>query len=278
MATTALPFGVVNAPGQRYHPAIIAQAAATLTAMFPGRFWVALGSGEASNEHITGDGWPPKDVRDARLEECVAVIRALLAGAEVSHDGLVRVDRARLWTVPEEPPRLIGPAVTVATAGRVARWADGLITVNQSPDVLRDLISAYRSAGGRGTLRLQVHLAWAPTEAEAIGLAHDQWRSNVWGPPACWDIDSVQVFDAVSAEVSPERVRSSVLVSHDLGRHADWLAGLADLGFDEIYLHHVGQDQAAFIEAFGKSVLPQLAPSGTAPRSVFAPDLTQTSR
>src|SRR3954449_3834193 len=97
MATTTLPFGVVNAPGQRYHPAIIAQAAGTLAAMFPGRFWVALGSGENVNEHITGDPWPPKDERDARLRECVDVIRTLLAGDEVTHDGLVTVDRAKLW-------------------------------------------------------------------------------------------------------------------------------------------------------------------------------------
>src|SRR3954470_9281314 len=97
LATTSLPFGVVNAPGQRYHPAIIAQAIATLAQMFPGRFWVALGSGENSNEHVTGDPWPRKPVRDARLRECVDVIRALLAGEEVSHDGLVTVDRAKLW-------------------------------------------------------------------------------------------------------------------------------------------------------------------------------------
>src|ERR687897_3769873 len=91
MATTRLPFGVVNAPGQRYHPAIVAQAAATLTEMFPGRLWVALGSGEASNEHITGDGWPNKATRNARLRECVDIIRALLAGEVVDHAGLVRV-------------------------------------------------------------------------------------------------------------------------------------------------------------------------------------------
>jgi len=104
LQATSLPFGVVNAPGQRYHPAIVAQAIATLEAMFPGRFWAALGSGEASNEHITGDRWPRKEVCDARLRECVEVIRALLAGKEVSHDGLVRVDRARLWTRPDSPP------------------------------------------------------------------------------------------------------------------------------------------------------------------------------
>jgi G6PDH family F420-dependent oxidoreductase len=104
MATTGLPFGVVNAPGQRYHPAIVAQAIATLGAMFPGRFWAALGSGENMNEHVTGDRWPRKDVRDARLRECVAIIRALLAGEEVTHDGLVTVDRARIWTLPQSHP------------------------------------------------------------------------------------------------------------------------------------------------------------------------------
>src|SRR5918997_4266599 len=103
MEATRLPFGVVNAPGQRYHPAIVAQAAATLCELFPGRFWMALGTGEASNEHITGDRWPAKAERRARLGEAVAVIRALLAGETVSHDGLVKVDRAKLWTLPAEP-------------------------------------------------------------------------------------------------------------------------------------------------------------------------------
>src|SRR3954464_11458775 len=143
LATTSLPFGAVNAPGQRYHPAIVAQAIATLGAMFPGRFWVALGSGEAMNEHITGDPWPRKDVRDARLRECVAIIRALLAGEEVTHDGLVRVDRARIWSLPEQPPALVAPAVSVATARRSAEWADGLVTINQPHDTLRELTAAY---------------------------------------------------------------------------------------------------------------------------------------
>ena len=99
--TTALPFGVVTAPGQRYHPAIAAQAIATLGAMFPGRFWAALGSGEAMNEHVTGERWPTKAERDARLRECVDVIRALLAGEEVTHHGHVTVDRARVWSLPD---------------------------------------------------------------------------------------------------------------------------------------------------------------------------------
>src|SRR5687768_8197447 len=91
LASTDLPFGVVNAPGQRYHPAIVAQAAASLTEMFPDRLWVALGTGENSNEHITGDPWPPKEERNARLRECVDVMRALFAGEEVTHHGRVTV-------------------------------------------------------------------------------------------------------------------------------------------------------------------------------------------
>jgi G6PDH family F420-dependent oxidoreductase len=108
MARTRVPFGVVNAPGQRYHPVIVAQAAAILSEMFPDRLWMALGSGEALNEHVTGAPWPNKPTRDQRLLECVDVIRALLNGEEVSHHGLVKVDRARLWTLPARPPALIG--------------------------------------------------------------------------------------------------------------------------------------------------------------------------
>jgi len=258
LEATSLPFGVVNAPGQRYHPAIIAQAIGTLGAMYPGRFWAALGTGEASNEHITGGGWPRKDVRSARLRECVDVIRALLAGEEVSHDGLVTVDRARLWTRPDEPPPLIGAAVSVETARWCADWADGLITVNAPPEHLGKVVDAYRAAGGRGKLHLQVHLSWAPEEATALRIAHEQWRSNVFGPPVCWDLELTEHFDVVSRDVTPDQVTRVVHVSADLGRHAKTLRGYADLGFDEIYLHHVGQDLDAFIDAFGEHVLPEV--------------------
>jgi probable non-F420 flavinoid oxidoreductase len=266
LQATQLPFGAVNAPGQRYHPAIVAQAAATLAAMYPGRFWVALGSGEASNEHITGDRWPAKPVRNARLRECVAVIRALLAGEEVSHDGLVTVDRARLWTRPDRPPPLLGAAVSVETARWAAEWADGLATVVQDRDHLRRMVEAYRGAGGRGPLVLQVHLSYAADEETALGIAHDQWRTNVFPPPLCWDLDTPEAFDLAAAHVPPAAVRDAVLVSADPAQHASWLHDLADLGFDEIYLHHVGVEQREFIDVFGAKVLPQLAGAGRAGR------------
>jgi probable non-F420 flavinoid oxidoreductase len=261
LQATGLSFGVVNAPGQRYHPAIVAQAAATLSELFPDRFWLALGSGEASNEHITGDRWPTKDERRARLGEAVAVIRALLAGETVSHDGLVRVDRAKLWTLPEEPPMLIGAAVSADTAAWVGGWADGLVTINQPHDRLRAVIDAFRSGGGEGKpLYLQVHLSWAADEDTALAVAHDQWSTNVFDPTLAMELDLPEQFETAARFVTSEDVRSAVLVSADLGRHTAWLGEYAELGFDRLYLHEVGQaeHQQPFIDAFGSKVIPAL--------------------
>ena len=259
LQATRLPMGVVTAPGQRYHPAITAQAMATLADMHPGRFWAALGSGEAVNEHITGDRWPDKGARDARLLECVHVIRALLAGEEVTHHGLVTVDRARLWSCPSTPPGLYGAAVSEATARTVGSWADGLITVNQPADALRRVLAAFREGGGDGKpALLQVHLSWAESEDEALAVAHDQWRSNVFTSELNWNLELPEQFDVAATHVRPEDVRNSVLVSADPSRHAAELRALADLGFDGIYLHHVGKEQDAFIDTFGAKVVPEL--------------------
>jgi probable non-F420 flavinoid oxidoreductase len=265
LQATGLSFGVVNAPGQRYHPAVVAQAAATLSEMFPGRFWLALGSGEASNEHITGDRWPPKAERRDRLGEAVEVIRSLLAGETVSHDGLVRVDRARLWTLPDQPPPLIGAAVSPETAAWVGGWADGLVTINQDQDTLRAVIDAFRTNGGDGKpLFLQVHLSWAADEEEALAVAHDQWHTNVFDTSLAMELALPEQFEAAARFVAPEDVRSAVLVSADLGRHTAWLGEYAELGFDRLYLHQVGQDehQQPFIEAFGSKVIPALTGHG----------------
>lgn len=259
LQATSLPFGVVNAPGQRYHPAIIAQAAATLSQMFPGRFWMALGSGEAANEHITGERWPEKAMRNDRLGECVAIMRQLLAGETVTHHGLVTVDRAKLWTLPEEPPRLIGAAVSARTAQWVGGWADGLITVNQSPETLKKIIEAFYAGGGEGKpTYLQIHLSYAEQAETALEIAFEQWRSNVFSPPVCWDLELPEHFDEASRFVRKEDMAGSVLISHEPSRFVDLLGELAGLGFDGLYLHHVGQEQQAFIETFGESVLPQL--------------------
>jgi probable non-F420 flavinoid oxidoreductase len=265
LQATGLSLGVVNAPGQRYHPAIVAQAAATLSEMFPGRFWLALASGEASNEHITGDRWPPKAERRARLGEAVEVIRALLAGETVTHHGLVTVDQARLWTLPERPPLLVGAAISPETAAWAGGWADGLVTLNQPQERLRAVVDAFREGGGDGKpLFLQVHLSWAPDEQAALAVAHDQWASNVFDPVLAMELALPEQFEAAARHVTPEDVRSAVLVSADLGRHTAWLAAYAELGFDRIYLHEVGQGehQRPFIDAFGSKVIPALTGHG----------------
>jgi alkanesulfonate monooxygenase SsuD/methylene tetrahydromethanopterin reductase-like flavin-dependent oxidoreductase (luciferase family) len=186
------------------------------------------------------------------------VIRDLLAGETVTRDGLVTVDRAKLYTRPDTPPPLIGAAVSPETAEWCAGWADGLVTVNAPEDRLRQMIGAYRGAGGRGPVCLQVHLSWAGSTAEAEAIAYDQWRSNVFPPPVCWDLELVEHFDVVSEHVTMEQVRSVVNVSADLEEHIELLRGYANLGFDRIYLHHVGQDLMPFIDAFGAKVLPAL--------------------
>jgi probable non-F420 flavinoid oxidoreductase len=259
LQATRLPLGVVTAPGQRYHPAVIAQAIATLAEMFPGRFWAALGSGEALNEHVTGDRWPNKADRDARLLECVEVIRALLRGEEVTHDALVRVDRARVWSLPETPPALIGAAVSKETAGLVGTWADGLITVARPLDTLRPVVDAFREAGGDDKpVMLQTHIAWAEDETAALAIAHEQWRTNVLGGALTWDLELPSQFDEAARYVRPEDVCGPVMVSADTNRHVQWLQELQEVRPDAIYLHHVGGEQDRFIDVFGERVLPEV--------------------
>ena len=252
MQATRMPFGVVNAPGQRYHPAIIAQAAATLASMFPGRFWVALGTGQNLNEHITGDPWPPKADRRARLREAVDVIRALWAGETVNHESRwFRVKDAKVYSRPEVPPRIYGAAITPETAGWVGSWADGLLTVGKDPDGLREVVDAFREGGGEGKpMALQVAISYAADEAEALAAAHRHWPIAMVDLAKNQDLAMPGDFDRETAGTRPEDLKDKLRISSDLGRHLDWLRSDAELGFDEVYLHHVGPDHRAFLDAF----------------------------
>ncbi|WP_431806104.1 TIGR03885 family FMN-dependent LLM class oxidoreductase [Microbacterium paraoxydans] len=258
LARTSFSIGLVNAPGQRYHPVVMAQAFATLEEMFPWRFWAALGSGEAMNEHVTGDPWQSKEVRNGRLRESVDVIRRLLDGEEVTHDGLVRVHRARVWSRPAEPPPLLAAAVSPETARWAAAWAQGLATVAQEPAALGRVVDAYRSAGGEGPCVLQVHVSWADTDAEALELARTQWRQGVLTPSLTWNIEQPEDFDASVGEVDEGALRAAVLVDHDARSLVDRIAELVRIGFDRVYLHHVGREQSGFLDAAESLILPGL--------------------
>jgi coenzyme F420-dependent glucose-6-phosphate dehydrogenase len=259
LATTSMPFGVVNAPGQRYHPAIIAQAAATLSVMFPDRFWIAIGSGQLLNEHITGERWPPKEERNERLREAADVMRRLWAGETVSHTGHVTVSEATLWTRPSTPPLLVGAAVTPPTAAWVAEWADALITVVQPDEQLDAVVEAFRSNGGNGKpMYLQIHLAYAPTDDEARAAAFEQWRQNTLPNSVMTELAQPAQIAAAAMHVTPDDLDGAVRISSDLGRHVEWLQRDVERGFDGLFLHEVGPEQERFVDVFGREVLPRL--------------------
>ncbi|HKN67614.1 MAG TPA: TIGR03885 family FMN-dependent LLM class oxidoreductase [Gemmatimonadaceae bacterium] len=259
LQATALSLGTVNAPGARYHPAIIAQAAATLAEMFPGRFWFAIGSGEALNEAITGEPWPVKAERNARLEECAAVMRALWRGETVTHRGRVTVQEARLYTLPESTPPLFGAALSPETAAFVGGWADGLMTLGGPIEKVRTVIEAFREAGGEGKpVFVQHALSWARSEDEARRGAHEQWRFSALGGELLPALRTPAEFEAAARFVTPNDVARGVRVSADLARHTAWLQEYAELGVDALYLFNVNRNQREFIESFGEWVLPEL--------------------
>lgn len=260
LQATNLTFGSVCAPGQRYHPAIIAQAIATLSEMFPGRYSISLGSGEAVNESITGGQWPEKPVRNQRLKSCVEIIRQLLTGQIVTHHGLVHIENARLYTLPAVAPLLLGAAVTAETAGWMGSWVDGLITVSRPIEQLAEVIKAFRQGGGAGKpIYLKVQLSYAATEEEALSGAYDQWRTNVLPSNLLSDLQKVDHFSSAASFVKPEDLKGMVNISADPIRHIKWIKEYQSLGFDKIFLHNVNRQQHFFIHEFGEKVLPTLA-------------------
>ncbi|MEG4118971.1 TIGR03885 family FMN-dependent LLM class oxidoreductase [Microcoleus sp. N9_B4] len=261
-ATPTLSYRVVCAPGQRYHPAIIAQAAATLAEMFPNRFWITVGSGQALNENITGDKWPTKSDRNKRLKECVDIIRALWAGETVTHRGLVCVEDAKLYTRPEILPLIIGAAVTPETAEWLGSWADGLITTSRPPEKLKKVVDAFRRGGGVGKpMILKVQLSYDSNAEKALQGAHHQWRSNIFKSKMLTQLITPDQFDAAGEFVQPEELYQHVRISADQEQHIEWLQKDIELGFDQLILHNVNREQEQFIEVFGEKVVPALTKS-----------------
>lgn len=259
LQATRFVYGMVCAPGPRYHPVVIAQAAATLSAMFPGRFWMALGSGEALNEKVTGEPWPDKAFRNKRLYEASQVIKRLLQGETLTHDSTFRVDRGRLYTLPEQPPFLLAAAVTEATAEWLGSWADGLITIHKPLHELEAMIKAFRKGGGiNKPLYLKVQLSYARSYQEALDGAMDQWRTNVLPMDKLGDLSTPEEFDLAARQVSAEEVEKMVHIAADPAQHIEWIRQYQEMGFEHIILHNVNRQQELFIRDFGKYVLPAL--------------------
>lgn len=259
LASTRFTIGAIATPGYRYHPVVMAHAMATLAEMFPGRYFAALGSGELLNEHVIGESWPPKDERTARLGESVDVIRRLLTGDEVTHEGRITVHRARLWSLPETPPTMVATATSPETATWAAGWAEGIMTVGADAAELAEIVAAYRDAGGRGEAIVQVHLAIEETAEAAMRIVRDQWRHGVVTPPEAWDIAQPEDFERLAGDPDDAALREHVLVSADVDELAERIARLVALGgFDRVYLHDVSQDQLGFLRGPAPDLLRSL--------------------
>lgn len=265
-ATTNLRFGTgVTPPGYRYHPAVIAQAAATLEAMYPGRFFLGLGAGEALNEHIVGEYWPEAPSRLERLVESIEIIQRLFSGKVVKHKGEhFRVESAKLYTLPEAPPPIYVATSGPIMAARTGRLVDGIITVGAADEKVRMLLGRFekgaREAGKdpaeMGKI-LQVKVSYAKSDQDAIDMAVRDWPNGGMNFPKA-DIRTPEDFEAMAKLVRPENFRNRVLTTADLSLHTSYLQHWIDVGFQEIHIHNVNRDQEAFIKAYGESVIPNL--------------------
>jgi coenzyme F420-dependent glucose-6-phosphate dehydrogenase len=245
----------VTCPTIRVHPAIIAQAAATTAALMPGRFLLGVGSGENLNEHILGERWPSADVRLEMLTEAVGVIRQLWQGGQQSHRGAYyTVEDARLYTLPE-----VLPAIAVAAAGPeaaevAARCGDALIST--SPD--SDVVDAYRQAGGRGVCYGQMTVCYAASEKEAAQIALKWWPNAGLAGPLSQELPLPAHFEAATAALDESDVAEKVACGPNPDKHLEAIELFADAGFDSVYVHQVGPDQAGFFQFYQSEIIPKL--------------------
>lgn len=259
---TSLPFGALVIPGGcRYHPVLAAHAIATLAEMFPERLrWVAAGSGELMNEHVTGDMWPDKEMRKIRLLEGVNIMRALWAGDTVTRtSGLIKVRNAKIWSLPARPPLVYAAAISDETAEWAGSWADGLITVRKPMEKMQKTIDAFRRGGGADKpILLQMQVSWANTYEEALHNAWHQWRHVCLDAKELSRHETPEDFDEAAKNITKDQVAEKMLISPSASEHIEWIKNYAGLGFDEIYLHNAGRNQREFIHYFQNNVLPAL--------------------
>jgi coenzyme F420-dependent glucose-6-phosphate dehydrogenase len=254
-ATSRLRLGTgVTCPTVRYHPAIVAQAAATSAALMPGRFFLGLGSGENLNEHIVGQGWPSAPVRQDMLEEAVAIIRLLWQGGEQSFEGThFTVDHARLYTLPDALPPLYLAASGSNAAELAGELADGLIAT--SPDA--SLVGAFTGSGGSQKPRFgQLTVCWAHDEAAARRIAHEWWATAALEGELSQELPLPRHFEQATATVREEDVARAVVCGPDPEKHRQAIQQYLDVGFDHVYVHQIGPDQDGFFQFFKEQVLP----------------------
>ena len=246
----------VTCPILRIHPIIMAQAAATVAAMMPGRFLFGVGTGENLNEHILGTHWPPIETRQAMLEEAIELMRLFWQGRQESFAGqYYQVENARLYTLPDEMPPICIAAAGEKSAALAGRIGDALITT--SPDT--DVVSAFQEAGGKDKPRFgKVTVCWAENEAEARRTAHEIWPIAALPGPLSTELALPGYFEQAAKKVTEDEIAEQVICGSDPERYIAALQEYAQAGFDHVSLHQVGPDQAGFFAFFQKELQPRL--------------------
>ncbi|MER7521069.1 LLM class F420-dependent oxidoreductase [Streptomyces sp. NPDC126499] len=257
-ATSRIPLmSYVTCPTFRYHPAVIAQKAATVQLLSEGRFRLGLGSGENLNEHIIGEGWPSSRVRLEMLEEAVEIIRALFDGGYVSHQGLhYQVENARLWDLPDAPPPLgiaVSGPLSCALAGR---HADLLVATEPK----RELVEAFDRQGGAGKPRVgQLPLCYDTDREAAVARAHEQFRWSVGGWRLNSELPLPVAFEQATEHVRPKDVAEQIPCGDDVDAVVEAVRPYVEAGFTEVALVQIGGDhQLPFLQWAESKLLPAL--------------------
>jgi len=241
----------VTCPILRIHPAIVAHAAATTAAMMGDRFFLGIGTGEQLNEHVLGQKWPRIEIRQEMLAEAIDVMRALWTGEVTDFDGLYfDVENARIYTLPDTPPPIVMSAFGTESA-KIAAEKDCGLWINK-PD--RDVVDAYKSAGGTGPVVGQLSLCWAENKDAGVDTVYEQWPTKGLSGQLSQELATPALFEMACETVTRDDIADGLLAGPDAAAVRDGVAEFADAGFDRLHLHQIGPDQDGFFEFWSKEL------------------------
>ncbi|HEX3629048.1 MAG TPA: TIGR03557 family F420-dependent LLM class oxidoreductase [Candidatus Dormibacteraeota bacterium] len=268
---------MVTCPIIRYHPAVVAQMAATIALMSDGRFMLGLGAGENLNVHVVGKGWPPAHIRHQMLEEAIEVIQELWKGDYVFYQGeFYSVHDAKIFSRPAEAPLILVAASGRESCDLAATSADGLIATEPKAA----LVSDYRESGGQGPTYAQIALSWGRDERQAVKTAHRYFRFTLPAWKVMSELPNPVNFNAASKTVREEDVAQAIPCGPDPEKHLQAIKKYVDAGFEHIAVLQAGDEQEGFIKFWTDELRPRLEKAGMADRlqEAAAPAAGRSSR
>jgi G6PDH family F420-dependent oxidoreductase len=241
----------VTCPSVRYHPAIIAQAAATLAIISDARFTLGVGAGERLNEHVVGLGFPGARIRHARFGEALEIIRLLWQGGYHSYEGkYLQLEDARVFDLPDQLPVIAVAASGPESVQLAADLGDGLFATE--PD--GDLLQSWQRLGGSGPAYAEVPLAWAPTEEDAVQAVLEKNSFALTGWKVMAELPNPVNFEAAVANVTAGQVKDQFACGPDVSRHLEVAQQFADAGFDHLVMMNAGPDPDGFLDFFAREL------------------------